>query len=519
MRRFTLVHGPAVKLRLNGDNLGAVRTNHPKISQRMLAAIIERELPGASVRILDMRAEYQDVETRFKTVPYGRRTLDIYRVGQPFEEIADEIATSDVVVFTCNFTQEAGVVGDLITFCKRVNPRVQAWVGGSDAMVRRGEVDRPAYYAARGADFVSTGDGEVSLPRLLRHEDVPAVANLADFDDVPNPALHLVHLDRYTESHEGGLPDGVSTPLMYLETSRGCRQTCDFCSTPFTKGRYRYMSQERIEEVLGYYRDCGIQTLLLIEDNVLSRLDFRGGREAVLRWFRCMRRMGFAWEFSNGVEIGKLAPDSGLDDELIDEMFSYDGTAGCFRSYIPLERIDVADGPLPYRKLKTFAIQKQILGAIATRGVLLLNLGVIIGNPSETWQSLRSTEERMAELKAAIVDRSRGGCFPFANFFLHIPICGTNDYRRFHAEDRMAFDIKEHPELYNFYTSVLVCDHFHYTELTEIRREMAFRINGEELMGVWEDGGRYYPDHIGGPVSRQRTSELPTAALPGAADR
>lgn len=492
MRNVTLIHCPAVKLTVDGNNLGAVRTHYPKISQLMLAAIIERDFPDVSVRVVDMKTLDGRV-VKYKEIPYGGKTMEAYRVGLPFSELEETIGSSDALIFTSNFTQEAGVIGDLMEYAKGVNPAVKVWVGGSDAMVKRGEVDRQRYFYSRGADHVAAGDGEVTLPELIRGRACPHDTTIPDFDRVPEPALHLADLRDYTESHEGGLPAGVPTPLMYLETSRGCRQSCDFCSTPFTKGRYRYMSQQRIERTLRHCRDFGVRTLLLIEDNILSRLDLPGGREEVLSWFAAMREQGFLWEFANGVEIGKLESGGVVDEELIEMMFGYDGSAGCYRSYIPLERIDVSDDP-PYRKLKAFDVQKRILLSIARQGVALLNLGVIIGNPEESPDSLRRTEMRMTSLKDDILDFTGGGTFAFANFFLHIPICGTNDYRRFHKERRLSFDIDAHPELYNFYTSIIRGDHFSYQDLTEIRRDMADRVNGHDLMDVWMRGGKYYPD-------------------------
>ena len=252
------------------------------------------------------------------------------------------------------------------------------------------------------------------------------------------------------------------------------------------------MSEGRIEHALAHLRKFGIRTLLLIEDNILSRLDLPNGRDEVLRWFKTMFAQGFVWEFANGVEIGKLEKGGVLDEELIEAMFQYDGRAGCYRSYIPLERIDASD--LPYRKLKAFDVEKGILLSIAQKGVALLNLGVIIGNPAESYKSLSRTEDRMLELKNEILDLTGGRTYPFANFFLHIPICGTNDYRRFHKEGRLAFDIDTNPELYNFYTSILRGDNFSYHELTEIRKEVAARVNGPELMEIWNRGGKYYPN-------------------------
>lgn len=488
LENILLIEGPAVRLKLAGANLGAVRTNHPKISQLTLAAIARQAFSQSEIKVIDMKSNNQNKEAKVREMDYGGTTIEYFRVGQDFSEIEDNIQCAGTIVLTNNFTQEAGLIGDLITYCKEVNPKARVLVGGSDASVVRGEVDRQNYFYSRGADVVAPlGDGEITLLKLLRGEELSLPLSLENLENVPSPALELVDINRYTESHEGPLPLGVIPPLMYVETSRGCRQSCDFCSTPFTKGKYRYMGQQKIEDFLSHLKRNGITSLLLCEDNILSRLDLPSGRKAVLDWFDYMRQERFAWEFSNGVEVGKLSDNGNVDEELIDSLFSYSDGVGCYRSYIPLERLDEPK----YRKLKSFDAQRKILSAIVQKGVPLLNLGVIIGNPQETQVSLDMNEERMKELMNLVKARSGGATLPYANVFLHIPIPGTNDYRKFHSEGRLVYNIKEYPELYGFYTSVVQGDNISCHDLTKIRRDMALRLNGEEAMMTWEHVGKY----------------------------
>lgn len=56
----------------------------------------------------------------------------------------------------------------------------------------------------------------------------------------------------------------------------------------------------------------------------------------------------------------------------------------------------------------------------------------------------------------------------------------------------ISYNVTEYPELYNFYTCILNGENFTGEELTQIRRDMAFRINGEDSMKEWEHTGRYY---------------------------
>src|SRR5262245_61812192 len=79
MRHLLLIHAPAVKLTVNGLNLGAVRTLFPKISQLTLAAIVERDCPDYEVRVVDMKsANWHD--TSYKEIPYGNRLIQAHRI-------------------------------------------------------------------------------------------------------------------------------------------------------------------------------------------------------------------------------------------------------------------------------------------------------------------------------------------------------------------------------------------------------------------------------------------------------
>ncbi len=478
--KVLLIDVPAVKLEMCGNCLDDVKTNYPKISQLVVAAIIKREFPKVEIRIVDMKSAAPCNEVKFKEIDYGGNKIDVYRVGQDFSAIESSVKWADVLIFTNNFTQEAGVVGDLIEFCKGVNSRAKVFVGGSDAMVKRGGVDRQAYFYSRGADRVASGDGEITLAKLFCGQAVVGSPILPDLNSVPLPSFDLVDLSLYTESYEGVVLDCMNPPLMYLETSRGCRGSCDFCSTPFTKGKYRFMSQNKIEEVLTYYKSAGISTVLLCEENILTRLDWPGGRNLVLSWFDFMRDNGFRWEFTNGVEIGRLMDSERLDETLIEALFAFNDLTGCCRTYVPFERLD----RLVYRKLKPFETEKEILASIARQGVPALNLGVIIGHPLETQESLDITERRLKELMDLVLLESKGKSLPYAALLLHIPLPGTRDYTRFCREGRLAFDINKDPELFSIITSVVNGNVFSCYEMTKIRKEMALRLNSKLALRV-----------------------------------
>ncbi|MEW6329659.1 MAG: radical SAM protein, partial [Candidatus Micrarchaeota archaeon] len=379
-------------------------------------------------------------------------------------------------------------------------------------------------------DAVVLGEGEKIGHRLvaawagnLKFEEVSGIAymengkmriNPRQASDTPQPsdfvfpAFYPPLLKEYNESSEGVTPDWVRKEgyMMSIETSRGCNTCppCPFCTTPMLRGRYRAMPLEQEVKLLKHYKKYGVKTLLEWEDNRLARLNLLNGREEVLAAFQARREMGFLWEFSNGLEIGKFVKEDGsIDKELIRTLYNFDfeKMRGCFRAYTPLESVR-HDGSEPlYRKLKPWEIEKEILREIVRTGVPVLTIGLIIGIPSETKETLELTYKRCDEIKRLVEEENKrkegtGKAETYAVFtlFLDIPLPGSPDYMEFSREGRIKYSIEEHPELWNFYTSVLNGDVFPPEEMTKIREEMARKLNGEEAMELWEKRGRYpYP--------------------------
>jgi len=104
-----------------------------------------------------------------------------------------------------------------------------------------------------------------------------------------------------------------------------------------------------------------------------------------------------------------------------------------------------------------------------------VNLGVIIGNPAESFKSLSRTEDRMLELKMRFWISRRA----------HLSVCELLPAHSHLWDQRLppfpqkkvglGLRHRHESELYNFYTSILRGDDFSYDELTEIRKEMAAR--------------------------------------------
>lgn len=510
--RIVLIDTPLALLTTErGENVNALRTNHPKAPQLMVAGILRERLPALGIdpeiKIIDMKAVEPKGMDVYGTVQYGPVRLQKVRVGMSFDAVRDDIADSDIIGLTANFTQEAGVTRDFMKFAKSVSDATII-VGGSDAIARS------EFYLRSGADIVVKGEGEIIGPRLVnalvKREDLRGISGIAfqncesmvlnpalpedtiDANEIMFPALDLVDLDQYNESHEGTLPPTVKLPLMYFESSRGCKQVCTFCTTPYLRKGYRYMSPDQVAHWLNYFKQFGLSTLMLSEDNLLSRLHFDGGRSEVLEFFQLMRENGFAWEFINGFEIGKLIGSDGeLDYELIESMFSNDGgdpLVGCFRAYVPLESLR-DDAPSRYKKLKPWDREKEIIRAITEAGIPAFGFGVIIGFPDDTEDTLSLTLRRCEELRK-LCYKTNPNIVQYFQIFCNILLPGTGDFWK-HSK-RLAYDINEHPELFNFYTSIINGDRLDHQAFAQARRNMIAHLNEPQALMVWNKRGKYY---------------------------
>ncbi len=508
--KISLIEVPEAKITCVLDGIeevySAVRTNYPKQSQLIVAGFLK---DVGDIEIVDMKLLNPEREELYKEVPYGNGTIRCYRKGASFESVKDKLSDAGILGLTSNFTRASGIITDFIRYSKEVNPEAKIIVGGSDA------TPRYEHYLKNGADVVVLGEGEHIGPRVVKAiiedkslSDISGVAykknntikynprnpliDTVNADDIPLPAFDLVMSDlaKYTEAFEGPLPEYVKTPIRILETSRGCAEACPFCTTPYLRKKYRYMSTERIKETLEHYKKYGIESLILMEDNVLSRLNLPNGKEKTIEMFELLKEYGFAWEFGNGLQISKLMNNSHIDHELIESLFYNDikenKWVGAYRIYVPLESLHQEPDKV-YRKLRPYDQELEIIEAIADTGIPMMTFGIIMGVPDDNAENLKLTEERCMEIKEIV---EKKGVQTYFTPFLNILLPGTPNYEKY--KHFLQYDIKEYPELFQFHTATLGIPGVTPEELTRYKREMEERINGKKARDFWGSTGKYY---------------------------
>jgi len=512
--KLKLVEVPTASLKIDGERLGTDRVRTPVPTQPVLLPSLEAGLTNlgydVNTEIINMKLG-NAIEQRKGVINLEGLTLENYILGIPFESIDDQIRQTHVLGLTSNFSYSSGIVADFIRHAKKINPGVIIVVGGADASVRQ------EYYLSGGADAIIIGEGENNghfvIDALLQGKSLQNIARVAfrnnngivktiegigndpvKLDELPFPALDRISLADYLDTGEGPLITGAFPPLWAYETSRGCKQVCHFCTTPFLKPGYRTMSLNKIAQYFAYMKKAGVRTIISNEDNILSRMHTKDyardplGREEVLQYARLIRETSLPFEFANGLEIGKLADENGIpDQELIDALFYHkinsDGSfSGTYRCYIPLENL-TDKGIRSLRKLRLYDTEKAILEAIAKTKVPMLNFGVIVGLPAETPESIAQTMGKCYEIKKAITNISPNTDLYF-NFFMFAPLPGTPDFRL--NQNRMVASVDAQPELWSFYVSGINGNHYSAREMTLLRREMSREINGTNAMWVYD---------------------------------
>ena len=520
MYKVTLIEPNQVTTRdHNGFVLGSIRPNVPLHTQPLVAASLrERTNLDLDVQIYNPTIHNAEQETQYKTTEdYGSRTLTHFMRGDSLDSSRfQEALDADIVGITANFTERANVAFAIAKEAKKINPEVKIIYGGSDA------VHRKTLYLTHGnGDIIVPKDSEIVGPEVVRaillRDSLERIAGITyregdtlreirgtsaqygknKMQDVPIPALDLVanEIPLWTMDHEGPFPEGISGPISYFEMSRGCHNSCGFCTSASIP--YSFMTSEQVEERLEEFTKYGIKTLNIIDDNLLTRLLVPQGRDNLLATFSVLEEQGVRWSFGNGLQYSLFRQSDGiLDEEVIQAVFS-----GAYCLYVPLE--DPVD--MRYKKLSgnphqqltgdisdLFKRNTEIIKAIAETGIKRMTFGFIVGYPEETKERLSRVQKTLEDLKDELFCVNPRLEILFMPQ-LHMPLPGTADYRAIQTNGTMNFSLDEHPELVQFALST------YNPAFVDDRLQLIENLNDKNTLEEWVNG--IYPKGI---VSNQK---------------
>lgn len=265
-------------------------------------------------------------------------------------------------------------------------------------------------------DVVVSGDGESSLPRLLRDFEQGHLQSRyhpqTPFDLAGSPFPRWELLEAALASHDVGSEGGLAKaiPRFTLQTQRGCPWACQFCAASRLLGPVRAKPVERIEaELKQISRYTPRPWIELADDNT-----FAVERDPY-PLLELLRRFGCRW-FSES--DWRIAEDPALLQAI--------ARSGCRQLLIGVEST-VFQYPGMGRKQTEFARCVEALQAIQQAGIVV-NACFIVGADGETEASIDRLANFLSEAP-----------FGEVQLTLQTPFPGTGLYRQLHKQGRMLF--------------------------------------------------------------------------------
>ena len=317
---------------------------------------------------------------------YAQPEFDVnlveYTIKDPVINIVSDLIQKqpDVIGFSCyiwNIEESIKV----IKMIKKINPDIKIVAGGPEVTydVQDWMQEVPEF------DFIVIGEGEQTFKQLLS-----AIASGSDFTEVPgiayrkdesilmNPQQNKLDLKELPSPYrfEEDLPH-LSKRVTYLETSRGCPFSCQFCLSSIEVG-VRYFDREKVKEDIRYLMANGAKTIKFVDRT------FNISRSYAMEMFRFLideHLPGTVFQFEITADIMRPEVIQFLNDE---------APAGLFRFEIGVQSTNDYTNELVMRK-QNFDKLKRTVTMVKEGGKIDQHLDLIAGLPEEDYQSFKKT--------------------------------------------------------------------------------------------------------------------------------
>ncbi|MBB4824120.1 radical SAM superfamily enzyme YgiQ (UPF0313 family) [Sporosarcina luteola] len=234
-------------------------------------------------------------------------------------------------------------------------------------------------------DVIAIGEGERTFKQIcdwhagkIPLEQVQGVAYMVDGKlkvTTPGPKLDLRDIPSPFRFQED-LPN-LPTRVTYLETSRGCPFSCQFCLSSIEVG-VRYFNREAIKEDIRFLMDHGARTIKFVDRT------FNISRSYAMEMFQFLieeHRPGTVFQFEITGDI--------MRPEVI-EFLNTNAPAGLFRFEIGVQSTNDATNELVKRR-QNFEKLTRTVRMVKNGGKIAQHLDLIAGLPEENYDSFRKT--------------------------------------------------------------------------------------------------------------------------------
>ena len=330
--------------------------------------------------------------------------LKEYTIKDPVMNIVSDLYQSKpaVIGFSCyiwNIEETLKVVNML----KKIDPSILIVLGGPEVtydtmewMEKHSEVD-----------FIVIGEGEQTFKQLLTeietnndYRNVPGIAYRSRDRVIITPQMNKLDLKELPSPYR--LPEDIpylGKRVTYIETSRGCPFSCQFCLSSIEVG-VRYFDREKIKADIRYLMENGAKTIKFVDRT------FNISRSYAMEMFRFLideHLPGTVFQFEITADI--------MRPEVI-EFLNQEAPKGLFRFEIGVQSTNDYTNELVMRK-QNFAKLTRTVTMVKEGNKIDQHLDLIAGLPEEDYASFRKTfndvfEMRPEELQLGFLKMLRG---------------------------------------------------------------------------------------------------------------
>ncbi|WLR57861.1 B12-binding domain-containing radical SAM protein [Guptibacillus hwajinpoensis] len=305
-----------------------------------------------------------------------------YTIKDPIMNIVSDLHSmkADVIGFSCYIWNIEETI-PVIEMLKKVNPSLTIVLGGPEVSYDVYEwLDRIPQ-----ADYIVMGEGEVTFKELLKSietgesvENVKGIVYRKDGSNHINPPAPKLSLSEIPSPFrfEEDLAD-LGRRVTYVETSRGCPYSCQFCLSSIEVG-VRYFPVDRMKEELRFLMDNGAKTIKFVDRTFNIR------RNYAIDMFQFLideHRPGCVFQFEITADI--MRPE-------VLEFLNREAPPGLFRFEIGIQSTNDATNELVMRK-QNFEKLARTVTMVKDGGKIDQHLDLIAGLPEEDYASFRRT--------------------------------------------------------------------------------------------------------------------------------
>ncbi|GAF64733.1 Fe-S oxidoreductase [Bacillus sp. TS-2] len=318
---------------------------------------------------------------------YAQPEFDIqlaeYTISDPTINIASDLIQKKprIIGFSCYIWNIEETI-KVIEILKKVDPSLTIILGGPEVTYDTKQwMER-----LPDVDYIIIGEGEFTFKKLLSeltsNQQLNTVGGLSYRNEQkeiminpPNQKLNLKELPSPFRFEED--KNHLSKRVIYIETSRGCPFSCQFCLSSIEVG-VRYFDRERVKEDIRYLMDNGAKTIKFVDRT------FNISRSYAMEMFQFLideHKAGTVFQFEITADI--------MRPEVI-QFLNENAPKGLFRFEIGVQSTNDHTNELVKRR-QNFEKLTRTVTMVRDGSKIDQHLDLIAGLPDEDYQTFKKT--------------------------------------------------------------------------------------------------------------------------------